>query len=562
MMNSRQYARRHMRSLVLLTAIAVLLVACQSAAPTQTTNPTAIPPTQAGPTQSATQMPTSDGTPSSASTCTPSGNVKRGGEMTMARSEEPLSLDPIKISDNGSIYLQEQIFETLVVPDDTGKGIAPGLAKTWDVSDDSLTYTFHLRDAKFSNGKPVTANDVVFSLKRAADPKISQYAFVYQAIDSITALDDKTVQIKLAQPYAPLLSALSLFTGLTIPQDVYQADPDGFGNNPVGSGPFMVEEYTRGDQVVLTRNPYYWKLGADCKPLPYLDKITVKYVPEDNSRVLGLRNGDFDVIDNVPFSQGKSIDADTNLTLEAAPIYKLDYLYINHSKAPFDDKNFDLALNYATDRKAILDTVFFGYGELPNDFMPKMNFWDSSVPLIPYDPAKAKDLLTQTKYDGRPIEILVASGDAPRKQLATILKQNWAAVGINSTINEMDVGTAWDRTVAGNYDVNVSYITSDINDDDELATFEADYWAAGDTHSFYTLYQNKDVSDLLKKAREALDPKERATYYSQIQKTVYEDGYSVPFNFTPAVTARWNYVKDFHTLTTGWWWLDKVWLDK
>jgi peptide/nickel transport system substrate-binding protein len=501
-------------------------------------------------------------TPVIGEVCTPSGEVKRGGELVLARLEEPLSLDPILITDNGSIYLQEQIFETLVVPDETGAGLAPGLAESWEVSDDGLTYTFHMRDAKFSNGDPVTAEDVVFSLRRAADPNISQYAFVYQAIASIDALDEKTVQVKLAQPYAPLLSAISLFTGATVPKKIYEADPEGFGNKPIGSGPFIVEEYTRGDRVVLVPNPYYWKLGADCKPLPYLDKITVLYVPEANSRMLGLRNGDFDVIDNVPFNEAPALEKDANFILEVAPIYKLDYLYINHSRAPFDDKNFNLALNYATDREAILKTVFFGYGELPNGFWPKMNFWDPNVPYIPYDPEKAKELLAQTQYDGRTIEILVGAGDAPRKQIATILQQNWAEVGINSTIIEMDIGTSWERIVAGEYDVSVGYITSDINDDDELATFQGDYWAAGDTKAFFSRYQSKEVSELLKKARETLDPAERAKYYSEAQRIAYWDGYSVPFNYTPAITARWNYVKDFRTITVGWWWLEKVWLDK
>jgi peptide/nickel transport system substrate-binding protein len=285
-------------------------------------------------------------------------------------------------------------------------------------------------------------------------------------------------------------------------------------------------------------------------------------LPEATSRVLGLRNGDFDVIDNVPFSEGAALKAEENIILEVARIYKLDYLYINHSREPFDDKNFNLALNYATDREAILDTVFFGYGELPNGFWPKMNFYDPDVAHIPYDPDKARELLAETDYDGRTIEIMTSAGDAPRKQIATILQQNWAAVGINSEIVEMDIGTAWENTMAGNYDVLVSYITSDINDDDELATFQGDYWAAGDTQAFFSRYQSEEVTELLKNARETLDPAERAEYYSQAQETAYWDGYSVPFNYSPAITARWNHVQDFRTITTAWWWLEKVWLDK
>ena len=492
----------------------------------------------------------------------PSGEVKRGGELTLARLEEPLTMDPVGPSDNGSIYLIEQVFESLVEPDKTGAGLAPGLAAKWDISPDGLEYVFHLRSAKFSTGAPVTPDDVIFSLTRVADAKTSAYAFLFLGVDKMEAPDATTVKITLKEPNAAFLSSVAVFAAGVVPKATYEADPKGFGNKPVGSGPFMVAEYTRGDKVVLVPNPYYSELGVDGKPLPYLDKVTVKYVPESNSRVLGLRNGDFDVIDNVPFSEGKALDSNASISLGVDTIYKLDYLYINEERPPLDNKDFRLALNYATDRQAILDAVFFGYGQIPNSFMPKMNYWDKEVPLIPYDPVKAKESLGRSGYDGRTIAILVPAGDAPRKQIAQILQQNWAAVGIKASVVELDIGAAWQKVTDGDYDVEVNYITSDINDDDELATLQADYWAPGDSRAFYSGYQNKDVSDLLAKARMTSDSEARASDYSQVQEMVYGDGYSVPFNFTPALTGYWNYVQNWRTLTVGWWWLDQVWLSK
>lgn len=492
----------------------------------------------------------------------PSGEVKRGGELTLARMEEPLTMDPVGPSDNGSIYIIEQVYQSLVEPDKTGAGLVPGLAEKWDISSDGLVYTFHLRSAKFSTGDPVTSEDVIFSLNRVADAKTSAYAFLFTGVDKMEAPDAKTVEITLKDPNAAFLSSMAVFAAGIVPKAVVEADPKGFGNKPVGSGPFMVKEYTRGDKVVLVPNPNYWELGVDGKPLPYVDGVTVKYVPESNSRVLGLRNGDFDVIDNVPFSEGKTLAAEANMSLGVDTIYKLDYLYINHQKPPLDNKDFRLAMNYATDRQAILDTVFFGYGQIPNSFMPKMNFWDEGVALIPYDPAKAKEYLGKSGYDGKTIEILVPAGDSPRKQIAQILQQTWAAVGIKAKIVELDVGAAWGKVTAGDYDVEVNYITSDINDDDELATLQGDYSAQGNSHAFYSWYQSQELTDLLAKARKTSDPQERAGYYSQVQEIAYGDGYSVPFNFTPALTAYWNYVQNWRTLTLGWWWLDQVWMNK
>jgi peptide/nickel transport system substrate-binding protein len=492
----------------------------------------------------------------------PSGDLVRGGELTLARLEEPLTLDPVGPSDNGSIYLIEQVTESLVEPDETGAGLVPGLAEKWEVSADGLEYTFHLRAAKFSNGDPVTTDDVLFSLGRASDTKASPYAFLFQSVDKMEAPDASTVKITLKSPVASFLSSMAVFAAGIVPKAVFEADPEGFGNKPVGSGPFMVESYTRGDNVVLVPNTYYWKLGTDGKPLPYLTKVTVKYVPESNARVLGLRNGDFDVIDNVPFNEGKSMEAETDITLGVDEIYKLDYLYINHQNPPLNNRDFVLAMNYATDRQAILDTVFFGYGQIPNSFMPKMNFWDENVAAIPYDPAKAKESLAKSGYDGKPIEILVPAGDAPRKQIAQILQQTWGESGISAKIVELDVGAAWEKVTAGDYQVEVNYITSDINDDDELATMMGDYWAPGDARGFFSWYQNKDAAALLAKARQTSDSQKRAGYYSQVQAMIYGDGYSVPFNFTPALTAYWNYVQNWRTLTVGWWWLDQVWMNK
>src|SRR5690606_15759076 len=129
------------------------------------------------------------------------------------------------------------------------------------------------------------------------------YGFVFAPVDSIEASGDDQITITLSQPYTPLLSALSLFTASIVPQAIYEADPEAFGEMPIGSGPFRVVSYSRGETLILERSEHYWEIGADGEPLPYLDRIEMPYVPEGNSRVLGLRSGDFDVVEFVPYSQ-------------------------------------------------------------------------------------------------------------------------------------------------------------------------------------------------------------------------------------------------------------------
>jgi peptide/nickel transport system substrate-binding protein len=328
----------------------------------------------------------------------------------------------------------------------------------------------------------------------------------------------------------------------------------------VCSGAFAVEEYSRGSHTTLVANEHYWRKDADGGQLPYLERIEMRYVPESNARVLGLINGDFDVISTVPFNQAAAVTALPDVTLEVQPMYRLDYIYLNHAKAPIDNKNIRLALNHAANRDAIMQTVYFGYGEIPNTYMPKINYHCDAVEPLAFDLAKAKQLVADSGYDGTPIELQIDTGNAPFRQIATILQQGWTAAGLNVELAEYDVGTAWGHTETGDYQAYMSYITSDLNDQDELASLQAD--PAGSSEAFFSRYQSDAVGDLLRQARATSSPEERQDLYCQIQEMVYHDGYSVPINFVPAVNAHQNHVKGWRNLTTGWWWLREVWLDQ
>lgn len=487
-------------------------------------------------------------------------DVKRGGTLTLARPDEALTFDPFTPSDNGSIYNIMQVCEPLIIADATGTGLEPSLAESWTVSPDGLQMDLKLRPGvKFSNGNPVTVEDAIFSLQKVSDPKAS-FGFAFDAVKAFEKVDDSTVRISLKRPYAALESALSLFAASIVSKADYEKDPAAFGQKPVCTGPFQVESYERGTQVVLVPNPNYWRKGADGKPLPYLDKVVLKYVPESNSRVLGLQNGDFDAILAVPLNQAESVKAMDGVTLETAPSYRLDYVYLNHGKKPFDDKKLRLAINYAANREAIMKAVYFGYGEIPNSYMPKVNFWSDKVAKIPYDIEKAKALVKESGYDGTPIQLMVDTGNAPFRTAATILQQGWQQAGLKVEIVEYDVGTAFSMTQKGEYQAYVSYITSDINDDDELASIEAD--GTGATAAFFSNYKNDEVTKLLTEARETGDKAKRAELYGKVQDIVYNDAYSVPLNFLPYVNGYRNTVKNWRNITVGWWWLRDVWLDK
>jgi peptide/nickel transport system substrate-binding protein len=486
-------------------------------------------------------------------------DVKTGGVLIFARPDEPLTMDPFIPADNGSIWAIEQVCDTLVEADASGEGVVPGIAESWDISEDELTYTFKLRDAKFSNGEPVTIEDVLFSYQKAAGSE-GTYGFLFGPVASIEAVDDMHVRFNLKEPYSPLISSLSIFAASVVHKATYEADPGQFGISPVCSGAFKVDEYKRGSHLTLSRNEHYWGKDADGMSLPYLDGVEMRYVPESNARVLGLNNGDFDVVSTVPFNQAEAVQALSGVALEVQPVYRLDYIYLNHSKAPIDDRNIRLALNHAANREAIMQTVYFGYGEIPNSYMPKINYHCADVPMLEFDLEKAKQLVAASSYDGTPIELQIDTGNAPFRQIATILQQGWTAAGLNVNLAEYDVGTAWGHTETGSYQAYMSYITSDLNEQDELATLQGDYTSG--SNAFFTWYENDEVVELLAKARSVSDPDQRRDLYCQVQQIVYHDGYSIPINFVPAVNAYQNHVMNWRNLTTGWWWLNNVWLDK
>ncbi len=376
-------------------------------------------------------------------------DIKRGGTLTIARSDEALSLDPFAVSDNGSIYNITQICEPLISADASGTGLEPGVAQSWTIAPDGLSIDLVLRDGvKFSTGTAVTVEDVIFSLQKAADPKGS-FGFAFDPVKSVDKIDDNTVRLTLKHPYSALEAALSLYAASIVSKADYEKDPVAFGSKPVCTGPFKVESYERGTQAVLVPNTYYWRKGEDGKPLPYLDKAVLKYVPESNSRILGLQNGDVDVSLAVPLNQAEAVKAMDDIDLEVSPSFRLDYVFLNQAKKPLDDKNFRLALNYAANREAILKAVYFGYGEIPNSYMPKVSFWSDKVAKIPFDIEKAKQLIKDAGYDGTPIQLMVDTGNASFRTIATILQQGWKQAGLNVEIVEFDVGVRrqgfWDN---------------------------------------------------------------------------------------------------------------------
>jgi peptide/nickel transport system substrate-binding protein len=489
---------------------------------------------------------------------TPTGDVKKGGRFSMARNEEPLSLDPIVPSDNGSIWVIYQMFDQLTTVNEDSSGIAPSIAESWEISPDGTVYTFAIRQGvTFHDGAPVTIDDVVFSLERVFDPKGSGYSFLFGAVQGVAAVDDTQVQVTLREPFTPLLDNLNVFPASIVPKAAVEADAEAFAQNPVGTGPFKLQEFAKGRHVHLVKHDEYWKPDR-----PHLDEVFIPYVTDDNTRILRVQGGEVDAAVAIPYAQIDQLDAQDEIDVQIEELFRFDGMWLNHAEAPLDDVKVRQALNYATDKEAMLSSIFFDKVEIANHMMPKMKYWREDVPAYEYDPERAQSLIAESKAAGGfTLPIVIPTGDVIIQQIAQIVKESYEGIGVNVEITNLDIGTAYTNFSSFNYTAGANwYITSDVPGPDELAAIQFDFSAESGTKSFFTNYNSPRATELVQEAGRS-DDTTREQLFGELQQLVMDDAVLVALFFTPARAALRSHVRDFKTVKTAWWRLEDVWLD-
>jgi peptide/nickel transport system substrate-binding protein len=498
----------------------------------------------------------------STSSASEAGKPVQGGVLKFARAEDAdVGLNPINAPSNGSIFIITQIFDQLVEMGG-GSEVQPGLATSWEKSADGLSWTFHLRDASFSNGEPVTAEDVKFSIERFANPKINvSYPALGEAIKDVQVVDPHTVIIQLKHVSGALLDDVAMFASSIEPKKVVEKIGDkAFSEHPVGSGPFMVTEYVRGQKTVLARNPHYWRTGE-----PLLDGVIFEYVPDANTRVLKLRSGETDVAAAIPYNQVASLNGTEGISVEVAKALSWQSIFLNTTKPPLGDVKVRQALNYATPKEQILKTVLYGNAQIANSMIPPLKYWSASVKAYPFELEKAKKLMSESSApNGFKLELLIPSGDPVEQQIAEILKAEWAKIGVNVDIVQRELGALESGWFEGKGGEAATFeggtLSSDTLSDDEIAGLTLNPEAG--LHSLGTYYNNPKVNQLLSEAGRTLDEEARAKDFAEVQQIAMEDAPAVPLFFTKSVTGIRSSVKNFQTYPIGWWPLRQVWLAK
>ncbi|EHD20949.1 MULTISPECIES: ABC transporter substrate-binding protein [Brenneria] len=471
--------------------------------------------------------------------------AQAAGILTIGRREDSTTFDPIKSAQNADNWVFSNVFDPLVRVDRSGTKLEPGLAESWTVSDDGKVYILKIRDAKFSDGTPVSAGDAAFSLLRIRDNSESLWRDSYSIIEKAEATDPHTLTITLKSPSAPFLSQLALPNASVISEKALMAaGEEAFAEKPVGSGAFSVKQWTRGEKVVLVKNPHFWQ--ADSVSLDGVEWLTL---PDDNTRMLKVQAGELDAALSVPFSRIASLQKDPNLTVELDRSTREDHLLINHARGALAKAEVRQALDFAIDKDAIVKTVTFGYGSVANSYVPVGALYHYGDNLRrPYDPEKAKKMLADAGAGGLSLDYVVNAGDEVDEQIAILLQQQLAQAGITVRLQKVDPSQSWDMLVAGEYDISVMYWTNDILDPDQKTTFVLGHDA---NNNYMTHYRNDKVKALVAAARVEMDPKKREQMYIDLQKTAKADVNWIDLYYSPYRNVSRKNIKGFYQNPLG-----------
>lgn len=466
------------------------------------------------------------------------GAATRGGKLTYARYADSLLLDPVWTDANVDIWVSSSIYETLLFPTDDGKDVKPGLATAWVLSDGGKTLTLTLRPGvMFSNGAAMRAADVKFSLDRARNPKNGAWPDMVASIESVEAKEPATVVLKLKHPDPTLLPALAMFNTGILPEGPYMAvagekDEDKakvFGENPIGTGPFMMTAWQRGQKMTFKRNPHYWGKAADGQPLPLLDEIEFQIIPEDSTRLLKLKAGEVDGTEFVPYSRVKEMQADANLRMELWPSTRVTYVILmckDKLKAgtdnPLSNKKVRQAMNYAANKEAIIAITTLGLGKPLQSFMSSatpLNIMGG--PLYPYNLTKAKALMVEAGFpNGFEAAVMMLAGNQDSTNNLTALQQMWGQIGIKLKIEQLDNPTNVARYRAEDFQMRHGGWTDDIADPSEITSYFAHF---PNVHSLHSGWDNKKVSELYLASQEEVDPVKRRAQYKELQEIYIEE---------------------------------------
>ena len=376
-------------------------------------------------------------------------DIQRGGTLRVTGAPLERIDHPARYSWIAQSNWTRHIAEYLTFTDENNV-THPWLLERWEASEDLMTWTLYLRKGiKWNNGDDFTADDVVFTMKEWLDPEVGSSILglmAYLRPENIEKVDDYTVRLQLDSPQIAVPEHLYHYPAQVMNHRTFEGD---FLKAPVGTGPFVLEEFVPGERVVLRRrtDPPYWRMGTDGKPLPYLDKIIyLDLGMEASAHIAAILGGEVDVISEPATGVFIALRDDPNLHVIGTPTASTRVLRMRVDKEPWDDWRVRLALKLCQDREKILKMAHYGEGVVGQDHHVAPihpAYYEVETPA--YDPERAKALLAEAGYpDGLSVDLHVATDVVDAVSYAEILKEDAAPAGFDIRIKTMPITAYWD----------------------------------------------------------------------------------------------------------------------
>jgi ABC-type transport system substrate-binding protein len=466
------------------------------------------------------------------------------GYLRYRMREEPKSLDPHDANDENALLYIFNVFDGLVEFKPGSLEIAPAVAESWEVSEDALTYTFRLREGvRFHNGREVTADDVIYSLKRALNPKNranprTVLTAIRGAADFVsgespdlsgaTAPDPRTVVLALERPSHPFISALATQTGSIVPKEIYDDPEKGYLRHPVGCGPFRFEAYESGLHLKMAAFAGHWK-GA-----PAIPGITVRIIPDVNTAFLEYRTGGLEITNEVPPGQRVKVREEMASEYLLRQRISTAYVLLNHASGPLSDNpTLRRALNFAVDRERIATVLQEGKDIATSRILPAELLGGSPAP-VPYrhDPDQARRLLAEAGYpegEGLPELTLLTSINESIRRYAVSIQSDLAQIGVQVRLDSLEFSAYLDALIGTPEEgPSVDMVTliwfADYPDPEAVLGSIFHSSSPGN----FSKYHNPEADRLLDEAGAESDPARRRELYLKVEEFILADGGVLP----------------------------------
>ena len=474
---------------------------------------------------------------------TTAGGSAGNRQLVIAQGSDVSALDPQLSNEIASVSVYSQIFNTLVTIDND-MNIVPCIAESWQTIDDN-TVSFKIRqDIKFSDGTPLTGEDVKFTIERVINSPYVSY--VLDFIDSVELTDKYTVVVHTAEPFGPMLAHFTVpYTGI-VPKALVEADEAAFSKHPVGTGPYKLVEWKTGESVELAANENYF-LGA-----PAIKSVMFKIMPENSQRLIALETGEIDIAYDISPNDISKVEAEKGLMVLNEESMACMYVGCNVKKeGPLQDLNIRKAIQCALDKQAIIDAVAYGYGSPAETVIPpKALGFSSNTPTSSFNLAKAKEYMAASAYPDGFTCTIWAYDSSVNNEACNIIQNQLAQIGITVNIEILEYSTMLSRLEDCEHDLLFERWTTDTCD--AYYTLYGMYYSGSTAYEGNdAFYNNPDVDSLILEGRAKLDSAERTGVYEQIYKTICDEVPYIPVYYPYTSIAMKDTIQGFQIAPSG-----------